>query len=76
MEKELLEFIRKEFAIDPEICITCETKLISEGIIDSFSLVVLQDFIARKYGKKIPAPKITAENFDTIKRMIEVIANY
>lgn len=73
MEEKLLEFIRNEFLDDPDTEITSDTKLISGGLIDSFSLVSLQTFIQSEFGKNIPAPKITADSFDTVKQMIEVI---
>jgi acyl carrier protein len=56
--------------------ITRDTKLISGGIIDSFSLVSLQLFIEKEFGKKIPAPKITAASFDTVKDMVSVINQF
>jgi len=60
MQEKLLEFIRDEFLDDPDTEIDEHTKLISSGIIDSFSLVSLQSYIEREFGKKIPAPRITA----------------
>lgn len=76
MKEKLLEFIRDEFLDDPDTAIDENTKLISSGMIDSFSLVSLQTFIAKEFGKKIPAPKITAESFDTVKQMIDIIDQF
>ena len=76
MEEKLIEFIRHEFVSDEDMEIMENTKLISSGLIDSFSLVSLQSFIAAEFGKVIPAPKITAESFDTIKQMIEIINQF
>jgi acyl carrier protein len=76
MKETLIEFIKKEFLTNDELEISEDTKLISSGLIDSFSLLSLQSFIARKFGKKIPAPKITAQNFDTVKQMIEIINQF
>jgi acyl carrier protein len=76
MEKKLIEFIKNEFVTDPEIEIFPETKLISSGIVDSFSLFSLQSYIEREFGKKIPPPLITADSFDTVKQMIEIIEKY
>lgn len=76
MEEKLLNFIRNEFLEDPDTELNAETKLISTGLIDSFSLVSLQVFIAKEFGKNIPAPKITAETFDTVNKMIEVINKF
>jgi acyl carrier protein len=73
MEEKLVEFIKDEFLSDPETEITLDTKLISSGLIDSFSLVSLQSFIEREFGKRIPAPRITAQTFDTIRQMVDII---
>ena len=76
MEEKLLEFIRAEFLDDQNMVITSDTKLISSGLIDSFSLVSLQQFIEKEFGKKIPPPKITVNTFDTVKQMIEIIDQF
>jgi acyl carrier protein len=76
MEEKLIEFIKEEFVSDPDIEINAETKLISKGIVDSFSLFSLQAFIEREFGKKIPPPMITAESFDTVKQMVEIINKF
>ncbi|MDI3504650.1 MAG: Phosphopantetheine attachment site [Candidatus Cloacimonadota bacterium] len=76
MEEKLIDFIIDEFLDDPDTEITADTKLISTGMIDSFSLVSLQSFIEQEFGKKIPAPRITAESFDTVRQMINVINQF
>ncbi|MFA7097188.1 MAG: acyl carrier protein [Gammaproteobacteria bacterium] len=76
MEEKLIEFIIDEFLDDPDTEITQDTKLISSGLIDSFSLVSLQTYIEQEFGKKIPAPRITAESFDTVRQMVEVINQF
>ncbi len=76
MKEKLIKFILEEFVTEPDIVINADTKLISSGIIDSFSLVSLQAFIEKEFGKRIPAPKITAESFDTVNKMIEIINQF
>ncbi len=76
MEEKLIEFIKDEFLDDPDIVIDIDTKLISGGMIDSFSLVSLQTFIEAEFGKKIPAPRITAQSFDTVRQMVQVINQF
>lgn len=73
MEEKLLEFIRNEFLDDQDIDISVDTKLVSSGIVDSFSLVSLQTFIEREFGKLIPAPRMTVDRFDTIRQIVAVI---
>lgn len=76
MQDKLIEFIKDEFLTDPDMEIDTDTKLISSGLIDSFSLVSLQSFIEKEFGKKIPAPRITAETFDTVKQMVDIINQF
>ncbi len=76
MEEKLINFIRSEYLSDEDVEITPDTKLISSGLIDSFSLVSLQTYIEREFGKRIPAPRITAESFDTVRQMIEIINQF
>jgi acyl carrier protein len=76
MKDKLIDFIKREFVTEDDIEITEDTKLISSGLIDSFSLVSLQTYISREFGKMIPAPRITAQSFDTIRQMIEIIEKY
>jgi acyl carrier protein len=76
MEAKLIQFIKDEYLTDPDLEINADTPLISTGLVDSFSLVSLQGFIATEFGKHIPAPRITAESFDTVRQMIEVINQF
>jgi acyl carrier protein len=73
IEEKLTQFIKSEFCNDADIEITADTKLISSGLIDSFSLVSLQRYVEREFGVMIPPPRITAESFDSIRQMIQVI---
>jgi acyl carrier protein len=76
MEIKLIEFIKNEFVIDDGTELLSDTKLISSGIIDSFSLVSVQLFIEREFGKKIPNSKMTVENCDSVTQIINLINQY
>ena len=76
MERKLITFIKSELATDPDAVINPETKLISSGLVDSFSLVTLQVYIEKEFGAKIPAPRITTDTFDTVAQMIVIIQEY
>jgi acyl carrier protein len=76
MEEKLIAFIREEFLSDPSQEITADTTLLSSGLVDSFSLVSLQVFIEKEFGKRIPAPRITAKSFDTVRQMVRVIQQF
>jgi acyl carrier protein len=72
MEEKIIAFIKKDLLHDPDIIITPETKLISGGVIDSFSLVSLHVYLQKEFGKRIPASKVTASSFDTVKQIVEI----
>jgi len=76
MEEKLITFIRHEFLEDPDMELDANTKLISSGLVDSFSLVSLQAYIKKEFGKMIPAPRITAESFDTVAQMVKIIEQF
>jgi len=76
MEEKLITFIRHEFLEDPDMELDANTKLISSGLVDSFSLVSLQAYIKNEFGKMIPAPRITAESFDTVAQMVKIIEQF
>ncbi len=76
MEEKLINFIKGEYLTGDDIEINADTRLISSGLIDSFSLVSLQTYIEKEFGKRIPAPRITAESFDTVNQMIEIINQF
>ncbi|HNZ06805.1 MAG TPA: hypothetical protein PKI63_03345 [Candidatus Cloacimonadota bacterium] len=48
MEEKLITFIRHEFLEDPDMELDANTKLISSGLVDSFSLVSLQAYIKKR----------------------------
>jgi D-alanine--poly(phosphoribitol) ligase subunit 2 len=70
--KRLTEYIRDELLTDSDI--ESDTPLLSSGLIDSFSLVLLQSFIQKEFGKKIPPQVMKAEGFDRIDEMAGVIS--
>jgi acyl carrier protein len=76
MEEKLINFIKAEYLTEENMEISTDTKLISSGLIDSFSLVSLQTFIEKEFHKRIPSPRITAESFDTVNQMVEIINQF
>ncbi len=76
MEEKLIAFIKSEYLSDSGMEITPDTKLISTGLIDSFSLVSLQVYIEKQFGKRIPAPKFTVDNMNSVKQIVEIINKF
>jgi acyl carrier protein len=57
---------------NPKYKLGDEDKLISGGVIDSFSLVELSLFLEEKFGVRPDDTELNADNMDTV----QMIANY
>jgi len=66
------EYILKELIRNPKYKLGDTDKLISGGLIDSFSLVTLSMFLEEKFGVRADDTELNADNMDTV----EMIANY
>lgn len=83
MEAEILEYVIKYLhhiasCKYPEEDCTCEvigydTKLITGGYLDSFSMVAVLVFIEKTFNVKIHEQFATPDNFDTINKMVKLI---
>lgn len=56
--------------------ITETTKLISGGIVDSFSMVSLKRFLERKYDIRIPDADATPDAFDTVQGIVALVRRF
>jgi acyl carrier protein len=56
--------------------ITDTTKLISGGIVDSFSMVSLKRFLEKKYQIQIPDGEATPDAFDTVQRIVTLVERF
>jgi len=67
LRKSILDYVRREYLEDDDDRpLTSSTRLISGGIVDSFSMVSLKRFLERKYDVKIPDADASPEAFDTV----------
>ena len=74
LRKTILDYVRKEYLEeDDERPLTETTRLISGGIVDSFSMVSLKRFLERKYDLRIPDADASAEAFDTVDSIAAVV---
>jgi acyl carrier protein len=73
----ILEYVKEEYLDeDDDMDVTYETKLISGGIVDSFSMVSLKRFLETKYKIQIPDAKATPEAFDTVNRIVDLLKEF
>ncbi|MFN7986327.1 MAG: acyl carrier protein [Thermoanaerobaculia bacterium] len=67
LRRTILDYVRKEYLEeDDDRPLTESTRLISGGIVDSFSMVSLKRFLERKYDVKIPDADASPEAFDSV----------
>ncbi len=71
-KEDLIEYIVDEY-VEDDTEIGDETPLISGGIIDSFSMVSLKTWLEKKENITIPDEMGTAENFDTVTKILALI---
>ncbi len=55
----ILQYVKKEYLDEDDDKLTPDTKLISSGIVDSFSMVSLKLFIEKTYDIQIPDREAT-----------------
>lgn len=69
----LAAYIAKEILRQPKRAISPSEKLISSGLIDSFSLVDLGLFVETTFGVQIDDTELNAETFDSLEELERVI---
>jgi acyl carrier protein len=74
LRQAILDYVRREYleeGDDREL--TASTRLISGGIVDSFSMVSLKRFLERKCDLKIPDADASPEAFDTVESIAALV---
>ena len=72
----VLIYIIQEYMEDGDEEITNDTPLISNGLVDSFSMVTLLVYIENKFKIKIPPSKATPEVFNTVNNIAALVNQY
>jgi acyl carrier protein len=79
MKQMILDYIRKEYIDEDEaddVTLDENTKLISSGIVDSFSMVSLKRFLEKKYAISIPDGEATPQAFDSVMSIIGLVRRF
>jgi acyl carrier protein len=77
IKKMIIDYVKKEYLDeDSDQEVTENTKLISSGIVDSFSMVSLKMFLEKKFQVKIPDEKATPEAFDSVNNIINLLKEF
>ena len=75
LSSQLLHFIRTEILKQPEREISPDEKLISSGMIDSFSLMDIALFVEDTFNVRIEDTELNAEIFDTLQQLEDLITS-
>jgi len=75
--KAVLDYVKREYLEEgDEREVTETTKLISGGIVDSFSMVSLKRFLEKKYTIKIPDADASPEAFDSVTSIVALVNRF
>lgn len=73
----IIEYIKREYLEeDSPVEVNEHTKLISSGIVDSFSMVSLKMFLEKKFQIKIPDDRATPEAFDSVNEIMTLLKEF
>jgi acyl carrier protein len=77
VKKIIIDYVKKEYLEEDSTTVVNEnTKLISSGIVDSFSMVSLKMFLEKKFSIKIPDGKATPDAFDSVNNIINLLKEF
>ena len=77
LRRAILDYVRREYLEDGDDReLTASTRLISGGIVDSFSMVSLKRFLEKKYAIQIPDADASPEAFDTVNSIVALVARF
>ena len=73
----IIDYVKKEYLEeDSGVEVDEKTKLISSGIVDSFSMVSLKMFLEKKFQVKIPDEKATPDAFDSVENIMNLLREF
>jgi len=73
----IIDYVKREYLEeDSGQEVNETTKLISSGIVDSFSMVSLKMFLEKKFQIKIPDEKATPEAFDSVENIMNLLRQF
>lgn len=73
MREEIIEILK---TIRPDIDYRIDKNLVSDGIFDSFDMVLLLATLSERYSIEIDSDDITEQNFDNVEAMANLVKKY
>lgn len=74
IKDEIREFIKKSIAKNDSLVIADDTPLISGGVMDSISTLLMVDFLEKKYKIEFQPHEVDRENLDSINLIADFIS--
>ncbi|MFN8542854.1 MAG: acyl carrier protein [Candidatus Binatia bacterium] len=69
----LADFIRQKLLPDDDRPVGPDTRLLTEGLIDSMGAVMLAAFIEERFGVRFDDSELRAEQLETIREILRVV---
>jgi acyl carrier protein len=69
----LQDFIRARLLVGGQQPLTPQTRLLSEGLVDSMGLVILAAFVEERFGVRIPDADMRTEQLETIDALLALV---
>ena len=71
--RALVEFVRTNMLAGTDGPITPETRLVSDGVLDSMGLVLLAGFIEERFGVRVEDADLRAGELETVAEIVALI---
>ncbi len=76
LEIRILTFLRESLMVGADVRIDRETSLLESGIIDSYTMASINDYLAKDLGIGIPPDELLPENYATIAAIANLALRY
>lgn len=76
LESRILAFLGESLVVGSDVRIDPESSLLESGIIDSYTMASINDFLARDLGIGIPPDELLPENYATIGSIAALALRY
>lgn len=76
MKKDIKNFILENFLLGKADDISDDASLILSGLVDSFAVLDIMQFITDRFGVKIPEDKVTRADFDSVNVIAATVERF
>ena len=73
VNKILIDFLQSNMGVTKDLKIPMDESLLAAGIIDSFAIIELAEFIESTWGFKIDDSEFVGKNFGSLNKIIQFI---